>query len=174
MRVKHPPEQLRRVRACALGLTSVGLAVAGHGIGGGELEPALIALLFAASVLGAYGWLRTERSLVPIIAWVLAVQVLVHLTLAAGHAHQQSISMLVAHAISAVVLAGFLRFGEARVFAVARRRYLRWVIAVRMALAGGKPVPKRPATWSVRRFAVLPAGLWTTRAERGPPVMACC
>ncbi|MCU0279147.1 MAG: hypothetical protein MUE31_09675 [Candidatus Nanopelagicales bacterium] len=172
--MKYPSEQLRWVRACALGFTSAALAVAGHGIGGGNLEPALIALAFAASVLGAYGWLRTERTLLPIVAWVLTVQVLMHVTLAAGHAHQQSSAMLVAHAASALVLAGFLRFGEARVFAVARRRYLRWVIAVRMALAGRKPVARRPLPWSVRRVAALAGGLWMVPAERGPPVVACC
>ncbi len=130
-------------------------------------------LLLATSVLAAYGWSSAERSLLPIIAWVLAVQVLVHMVFAAGHAHQQSTAMLGAHALSALLLAAFLRFGEARVFAAARRRYLRWVIAVRTALVGLSPVPMRSNSWAVATAHVLTGVTHRAHAQRGPPVVAC-
>lgn len=171
--MKHPVHELRWVRACALGLSSTGLAIGGHALGGGHVEPVLLFLLVAASVLAAYAWSSAERSLLPIIAWVLAVQVVVHAIFAAGHAHQQSAAMLGAHAASAVLLGAFLRFGEARVFAAARRRYLRWVIAVRTALVGLSPLPGRSNSWAVATALVLTGVAHRAHAERGPPVVAC-
>lgn len=128
-----------------------------------------MALLAAGACAASYGWLRKERGLVAIWAAVVAVQAAGHLLASVGHAHAPDARMLTGHLVAAAVLAGFLRWGEARVFAAARGRYLAWSVAVRSALAG-LPVP--PA-WRPVPVAISPAPhgrtlSWTVRG-RGPP-----
>ena len=126
----------RWLRAAVLGTTSVGLATAGHIAAGGHVEPLFAGLLIVAAVLAAHAWLRHERGLIAITAAVLTVQATVHLGLTVGHEHTPSTTMLAAHAVMALALAVFLRFGEARLHAAARRRYIRWLVAVRLLIAG--------------------------------------
>jgi hypothetical protein len=149
----------------------VGLATAGHIGAGGHVEPVFAGLLVMAAVLAGHGWLRRERGLLAITAAVLIVQVTVHLGLTVGHDHAASTTMLAAHTGMALLLAFFLRFGEARLHAAARRRYARWLVAVRLLIAGlpqslptsiALPLPQRLET------------LWTPTAWplRGPPASA--
>lgn len=104
--------------------------------GGGHVEPVLLALLVAMAALAGYGWLRTERGLLGIVAAVTVMQGATHLILGAAHTHGSSWAMLAGHLVAGVLLAILLRSGESRIFAAARRRYLQWQVAVRSALAG--------------------------------------
>ena len=62
----------------------------------------------ATATVASYHWTKRERNLLTIVAAVLAVQAVVHVTL--GHAHSGR-SMLGAHVASALLLALFLRVG---------------------------------------------------------------
>lgn len=155
-----------------LGTTSVGLAASGHIAAGGHVEPVFAGLLLVAAVLAAHGWLRRERGLPAITAAVLVAQVAVHLGLTVGHGHSASTTMLAAHAVMALVLAGFLRFGEARIHAAARRRYLRWLVALRLLIADlPRPLPRTRPQAPAQRYRTL----WTPTPGpmRGPPTLAC-
>ncbi len=116
-------------------------------------------LLAAGASVAAYGWLSRERGILAIWTAVVAVQAAGHLLASVGHAHAVDARMLSGHLVAAAVLAVFLRWGEARVFAAARRRYLQWSVAVRSALAG---LPELPA----RR----PAPAWASPASPGGAV----
>lgn len=128
-------------------------------------------LLLAAATVAAYHWTQRERGLLAISAAVLAVQGSVHLTLGLGHAHGGG-GMLGAHLAAALLLGLFLRFGEARLHAAARRRYLQWLVALRLTAAGepARPVRQRPI-WAIAalRDVWTPGGV----TGRGPPVAAC-
>lgn len=156
-----------------LGATSIALSGLGHLTGGGHFDPVLIALLTAGAALASYGWLRRERGLLAVVGAVLAIQIVSHVVMSVGHAVMPSPAMVLTHLGSAVLLAVFLRTGEARIFAAARRRYLYFLVALRLAAAGRSagPVPHRPAAPTVRELV----SLWLPRAagERGPPVSCC-
>jgi hypothetical protein len=163
---------LRWARAWVLGGSSTALSVGGHLLGGGHVEPVLVALLTALAAGVGYAWLRRERGLIPLVGAVIASQVLTHVALSAGHPH--GASMVMAHAAAAVALACFLRWGEARVFAAARRRYLRWLVALRLAQAGRIAV--RPWNPGVPATSAVGGQSWIHRAVQGraPPVAASC
>ena len=170
--MKPPASPLRWARAWVLGSSAVGLAVGGHLLGGGHVEPVFAALLLCAVSLGSYGWLKRERGLVAITSAVGALQLLTHLAFSAGHAHAVDGVMVGGHAAAAVLLAGFLRWGESRVYSASRRRYLEWLTAVRCAFSGVSAAPAR------RRPVVVAAPVlcenWIRSAwrGRGPPVAA--
>lgn len=172
--MKPPDSLLRWLRAWILGGSSVGLAAAGHLGGGGHAEPVLLAMLVATTSLAASGWVRRERGLIAITGAVVGVQVLAHLALSIGHTHSPADSMLLAHAASALALAAFLRWGESRIFATTRRRYLQWLVTVRCAVAGLRPLP----AWSPLAVEadIVTVSAWIHRvgAGRGPPVTASC
>lgn len=161
----------RWLRAGALAGSSVGLATGAHFLGGGHADPVFLLLLLVAAGVGAYHWTRSERGLLAIVTAVLVVQGAVHLTLGLGHSHAGG-GMLGAHLAAALLLALFLRSGEARLYAAARRRYLQWLVALRLALAGepAQPVAARPI-WTIPalRDVWTPGGV----AGRGPPAAAC-
>lgn len=152
-----------------LGVSAVGLATVAHLLGGGHAEPVFIALLIAAATLSSHAWLTKERGLLAITAAVVAAQFAVHLTLAGGHSHQLSVGMLLTHAGAALLLGVFLRVGEARIHAAARRRWLRLLVAVRVALAG-VPQPLAASPLPASEPLVL-TSLWIEHTEpgRGPP-----
>jgi hypothetical protein len=165
---------LRWVRAWVLGGSSVGLATVGHLVGGGHLEPAFLGLLTAAMALASYGWLRRERGLLAITAAVAGIQVVSHAAFSVGHVHPMSAAMVAGHATAAVVLAVFLRWGEARTFAVARRRYLQWATAVRCALAGLSPMPQWRRSYAGVVHVARSGAIHRTLNGRDPPVAAWC
>jgi len=172
--VKPPVSPWRWARAWALGASAVALSAGGHMLGGGHMEPVLLALLVALASLAAYGWLRTERGLLAIIAAVTVVQAATHVILGAGHTHSSSSAMLAGHLLAGLVLAVVLRTGEARIFAAARRRYLQWQIAVRSAVAGlGAPHLPRPRVIT-GAAPVLTSWLHCDVQGRGPPAAAFC
>lgn len=162
------------MRAWVLGGSAVAMSAGGHVAGGGHAEPVLLLLLVAAAALAAHGWLRSERGLLAIVSAVAVAQLATHLVLAAGHAHSVSSAMTAGHVLAGLLLAVLLRHGESRLYAAARRRYLRWQIAVRTALAG---VPRPPV--AAGHLMSAPATLVTTWIHspvhgRAPPVAAPC
>lgn len=162
------------MRAWLLGGSSVALAAGGHLVGGGHAEPVLMAMLVVATSLAAFGWVRRERGLIAITGVVIAVQVFAHLVLSIGHTHAAPDSMLVAHAASAVALACFLRWGESRIFSTARRRYLRWLVAVRCAVAGSVRTPASSRLVVATDLVAFSSWIHRVGAGRGPPVRAWC
>jgi hypothetical protein len=150
------------------------MATAGHVVGGGHLEPVLVLLLLAGVGLGAFGWLRRERGLLTILVAVVLVQVLAHATFTVGHAHAVELPMLAGHAAAAVMLAGFLRLGEARAYAIARGRYLRWATAVRCAVAGIPAVAVLVRRLPMYTQTSLSSWIHRVSGGRGPPVTASC
>lgn len=166
----RPTTPSRWLRAAVLGISAVGLATVGHVVGGGHVEPVFVGLLIVAATLGGYGWLGRERGLIAITAVVLGTQIAAHVVLAVGHQHTMSEQMLITHAGAAVVLAVFLAVGEARLHAAARRRFLQWLVAVRIAVAG---LPRElPWTARVNRSVRPLFSLWAHGFGdgRGPPV----
>jgi hypothetical protein len=172
--VKPPVSPWRWARAWVLGGSAVALSAGGHMLGGGHLEPVLLVLLVALASLAAYGWLRSERGLLAIIAAVTVVQAVTHVILGAGHTHSSSSAMLAGHLLAGLLLAVLLRSGESRIFAAARRRYLQWQIAVRCALAGlVAPRGARPQLVA-DSAATLTSRFHTPVQGRGPPAAAFC
>ena len=165
----RPASPARWLRAAGLAGSSVGLAAGAHFLAGGHADPVFLALLLATATVASYHWTKRERNLLTIVAAVLAVQAVVHVTL--GHAHSGR-SMLGAHVAAALLLALFLRIGEARLHAAARRRYLRWIVALRLALAGTleRPAVTRGLLGEISQLR----DVWIdgTAAGRGPPVPA--
>lgn len=143
--------------------------MAGHLQGGGHTEPVFLLLLFGAATLGGHAWLSKERGLLAIVAAVLVVQVTVHLALTLGHDHTLTPAMILTHTGAALVLAVFLRSGEARLYAATRRRLVNLLIAMRL-LAAGLPqyLPTSVTRWegpSCRLTTWTPA----PGQRRGPP-----
>lgn len=163
----------RWLRAAVLATSSVGLAVSGHLIGGGHADPAFLMLLVAAAMVGGHHWLRRERGPLAILAAVVLVQVAAHLVLSTGHDHRTGSAMLLGHAVAALALAAFLRMGEARLHAAARGRYARWLVALRLAMAGPGSRPGFPRLTEWTPLAL--AAVWTSwvPAGRGPPGQLC-
>ncbi len=150
------------------------LSAGGHVVGGGHTEPVLLGLLTVMTVLAAYGWLRSERGVLAILAAVAVVQVGAHVVLSAGHAHAGSTAMTLAHLGTGLLLAVLLRHGESRIFAAARRRYLRWLVAVRLALAGLPARSPRSAVVVVTAGGASMTGIHRNTLGRAPPVVAFC
>lgn len=155
-----------------LAVSSVGLAAGGHLVGGGQVEPVFLGLLVAAATVAAHAWLSRERGLLAIAATVIGLQVGVHLGLTVGHAHSVGPAMILTHAAAALLLAVLLRAGEARIYAAARRRVLRLLVALRVMAAG---LPRPLATSEVRwEVACNLPSVWTPAPglRRGPPALA--
>ena len=155
-----------------LAVSSVGLAAGGHLLGGGHVEPLFLLLLLAAATLTGHTWLSKERGMLAIAGAVVTVQIGVHLGLTLGHAHALSTSMVLAHAGAALLLAVFLRTGEARIYAAARRRLLNLLVAMRLLTAGlPQYLPMSLARWEGPSCSLTP---WTPAPgqRRGPLVAA--
>lgn len=148
---------------------AVGLSVTGHVLGGGHVEPVLIGLLLGAVLLGSHAWLRKERGLLGIVGVVVGVQIATHLMLTLGHSHRPTVAMFLTHAGAAIVLAVFLRVGEARLHAAARRRLTWLLVATRIADAASPRLLPAGAVISYEPLALT--SLTTARANprRGPP-----
>ena len=165
---------MRWIRAWFLGGTAVSLAVLGHVTGGGVVEPISILLMVAAASVAAYAWLRSERGLIAITGAVVIVQVVGHVLLSLGHQGPSAPGMTLAHAGAAILLAFFLRWGEARIFAAARRSCLRLLIAARLRVAGTPNLPPNRATIGTVFRRGHSVWLGTGTGRRGPPAAACC
>ena len=109
---------------CALGAGgSVGLAAASAICRRRLYRTGVPRTLTVVLMLASYGWLRKERGPVGDHRAVAGIQLLSHVAFSVGHTHPVSTSMLAGHALPPSCSRSSLRWGEARAFAVARRRY---------------------------------------------------
>ena len=173
-----PPN--RAARALVLTCTAVAAGIGAHLLGGGAVS--LGGVTAAFPVLLAFAWSLTdrERGWLPIAGAQLAGQQAVHSILewgahpAAGGGGLPADLLLYAHVLAAALMAAWLRCGERRAWAAARRavravaRHVRFLVS----LLGYHP-PARPEhvpppstglpapPWILLRHAVV---------RRGPPV----
>jgi hypothetical protein len=151
--------------------TAVGVASAAHGAGHGEFAVVGAVGAFVA-LLGPAWWLtRRERSWGAHALTQLAAQQAVHAALsvtAGGSGHLPNDLMLCAHLLAAALTGYWLRWGERRAWAAARR------------LLGGVLPPRPPTPRTAAPPPAVPAAanrppalvLRHTLARRGPPVPA--
>lgn len=161
-----------------LAVSSAALAIAAHGVGGGDVSGSVFTVLLAT--LLAWGGLSVARRGGTVaLAGVLGVtQLCQHLLLAEianGHEHRQAVfggwTMLAAHAVATVLTAVLLtRAGVALglvtgalALLLSRLASLATGPVGRAAPAGGSPLPARPG-------ALLEVLLREVCGRRGPPV----
>jgi len=160
------------IRVPVFTLATVTLGVSAHlAAGGSPPGPGVLGILLAAVALASLGLSHREQRLPRVIAGVAAVQLGVHVALLghdpatmAGSSHAPG-QMVAAHAVAALVLAWWLRRGEAAAWRATTR-------TIRLALADPRPplIPPAgevcPATLLPRPVPALPGPV---RYVRGPP-----
>ncbi|MEZ5118058.1 MAG: hypothetical protein R2737_17495 [Candidatus Nanopelagicales bacterium] len=159
----------RAGRGLVVGTAAVGLASAGHSLGGGHVDPAALALWLGVGVVAAT--LLSDRvwSLPRLIGLLAVTQVVLHVGLGqhagAGHGGTPTATMLAGHAVAVVLTALVLRRGEALV---------EWLVAtltrpLRAASLATSPVPAYAATPVARGPVATGAPLRHAVVRRGPP-----
>jgi ribose/xylose/arabinose/galactoside ABC-type transport system permease subunit len=160
------------LRGSAVGAVSTALAIAAHGLAGGDVPPAsaLTLLIAVCSAVGAItGTLPVPtRGPLPLIAALGAGQLAAHTTMTLSvHSHSPSpgLAMLGAHIVATLVCATLVLAAE-RLFGVVTR-------VVQVVLSA----PAMPVAALIRRFptthhlgpngALLRAGI----SPRGPPAL---
>lgn len=177
--MKQPAAPFQWHRAAAFAGTSALLSAIAHSSAGGALPNVWLMLVgTAALVPAAHLGLAREAGWTRILLALGLAQGALHawLQLAAGshHAHashNSTLKMLTAHAVGTLAAAAWLRYGEQRVWAAARRRWLsavlgridRPVLVVRDRMAPS-PVRRAPV---VLYLDVVPK----VYGMRGPPPM---
>ena len=148
----------------------MGVAAAAHAAGHGHVDLAGLAWAFVA-VLGPAWWLtRRERGWGAHALAQLIAQQAVHATLnasAGGSAHIPPDLMLYAHLAAAALTGCWLRWGEARAWAAARRLVARVLPTLPSTPDAPTPPPAPPLAAS-RPTALV---LRHTLARRGPPAL---
>ena len=170
---------LRGARSVVAAATTTALATAAHLAGGGAapgaglLAGSLILLALAAHVLA-----DREHPLPALLAYVAASQAGLHLAFAGHHHHAGSgappgagwdLAMLAAHALAGLLLAVWLRRGEAMLWAAARR-LADTVLRVPVAAPTPPPTTRLPVAPTGGPVGVpTPALLLRAHPRRGPP-----
>jgi len=170
------------LRACALAVTSTGLAALAHTVAGGALPatgPVVAGLLLV--LLAARVAARRERGAVAVLLGVAVSQAGLHLAFLGGHAHMgrptaaavdaapAALTMTAGHLVAALLLVAWLRWGEACLWAAARRlaaaalRLVRPVVLVPARALLAVPAQARRAPRPAR---LLPPAV----RRRGPPL----
>lgn len=170
LRMTVPP---RALRAAAVGLPTLQLALAAHVAGGGCVErvPALVAT--ALCLAGGWTATRAQTTTTQLLVLLSAAQVAVHGLLAcSGTALHVSAPMLAAHAVAVVGTAVLLSRADAALRGAARLRarlasYRLVLVAVPRLVA---PVLPQPAPVAVRT-RLHDAGVRSVPARRGPPAL---
>jgi Na+-translocating ferredoxin:NAD+ oxidoreductase RnfD subunit len=172
----RPPHRL--VRALVLTGAAVAVGAAAHLLGGAAVDP--LALAAAFPVLLGLSWPLTdrERGWLPIAGAQLAGQQVVHTLLnRAGDAVAPGLPVdvfLYGHVLAAVLMAVWLRRGEQRTWAAARRaaRMVAACWARLVVLLGHVELPYPVATSIVASPVPLPGRPLLRHAlvRRGPPV----
>ncbi len=171
-----PPHRV--ARAFVLTCTAVAAGIGAHLLGGGALSLGGVAAAFPVLLAFVWSLADRERGWLPIAGAQLAGQQAVHSILAGG-AHPAGGGLpadllLYAHVLAAALMAAWLRCGERRAWAAARRAVRAVAAQVRflVSLLGYQP-PARPEhvpppstglpapPWILLRHAVV---------RRGPPV----
>lgn len=169
---------LRGARSVVAAATTTALATAAHLAGGGAapgaglLAGSVILLALAAHVLA-----DREHPLPTVLAYVAAGQAGLHLAFAGHHHHVGSgaapgaggdLAMLAAHALAGLLLAVWLRRGEAMLWATARR--LAGSVLRVPVVAPTPPATRLPAVPTGGPVGVpTPALLLRAHPRRGPP-----
>jgi hypothetical protein len=170
----------RAARALVLTCTAVAVAVGAHVAGGGAVDVGGIAAAFPVLLGLVWSLTDRERGWLPIAGAQLAGQQVVHSILewgshpAAGADALPADMVFYAHIAAAALLAAWLRCGERRVWAAARRAiravaaHVRFLLGLLGYRAPEDPRPSRP------RSTTLPAYARTLLRHavirRGPPV----
>ena len=157
---------------------AVAVGAAAHLVGGGAVDP--IALAAAFPLLLGLSWPLTgrERGWLPIAGAQLAGQQVVHTLLSrAGQAVESGLPVdvfLYGHVLAAVLVAAWLRRGEQRTWAAARRAA--WMVAAwwaRLAVLLGHGELPYPVTAPILTSPVALPGHPLLRhavVRRGPPL----
>ncbi|MBL1073760.1 hypothetical protein JK358_05080 [Nocardia sp. 2] len=171
--MRSPTDHTARLRGAAVGAASGAVAVAAHGLGGGNPAPEgpALALLFAAcGLIGVLvASIRPRYGLVSVMGMLAAGQAIGHaaLSLSPGHHHHTtSTAMLVAHAVAVPVGALLIRAAEAGM-----RRAVTSVRRFVLAL-GLEPLPavrSARTTGTDDRATLHRVRLSAGIARRGPP-----
>jgi hypothetical protein len=172
-----PPHRL--ARALVLTCAAVAVGAGAHLLGGAAVDP--IALAAAFPLLLGLSWPLTdrERGWLPIAGAQLAGQQVVHTLLSrAGDAVEPGLPVdvfLYGHVLAAVLVAVWLRRGEQRTWAAARRA-ARMVVVwwTRLLVLLGHGEPPHPVTTPIFASPVPVPGRPLLRhavVRRGPPVL---
>jgi hypothetical protein len=175
-----PAAPHRAARALVLTCTAVAVAVGAHVAGGGAVDVGGIAAAFPVLLGLVWSLTDRERGWLPIAGAQLAGQQAVHSILewgthpAAGSGALPADLVFYAHIAAAALLAAWLRCGERRVWAAARRAiqavaaHVQFLIGLLGYRPPADPRPSRP------RSTTLPAYARTLLrhavVRRGPPV----
>jgi hypothetical protein len=174
---------LRVARGATVGMTAMGLAVAGHLAGGGRLPTSTIAVtLLCLSLAGTVALSGRRWTVSALVTVLLGVQVVYHVALAnhpstvgMAHehtAHSMSASMVLAHVLAAGVTALLLSRGESwcwRLVALLGRpvQVARWFDTHPVPATGAQSVPSGDGPLSLLRALLLA----DAQPRRGPPAL---
>lgn len=173
-----PLPPLRLLRAGASAAAAVVLGLAGHLAAGGAFTLAGTLLAFAAVLAPSWLLAGRERGWILIAAVQVGAQQVIHPLLAGVAPEPAALPhdvMFFLHVLGALAMATWLRLGERRAWAAARRlaaRIVTW--AVRFLAGAARPagpvVRRRPS----RGVVALPAAVLLRHAvvRRGPPLPA--
>ena len=140
-----------RLRGGFVGATSASVAVAAHSAGGGA-PPAgatVVLLVLACATVAAAGTsARMGRGIVPVLAFVVAAQLVGHcvLVVSSGHVHggHWSLPMVAAHLVAALGCAALICAAERLCIAVSGE--LRRLIVVMLGVADHDGDARKPQT----------------------------
>ncbi len=162
---------LRAARVAAVVACVVGVSLAGHVAGGGDV-PGLPTLAGTAAVVAVYAGALTRNRLSTgeLIGAIGAGQVLLHMAfMTSGAAHAGGASMLAGHAGATVVLGLVLAQGEAAIWALWCWLRPRLDAPLREA---GVPVDDAECLAATASVRVHLTWLGTSLSLRGPPTRA--
>lgn len=171
----RPPRRL--TRAVALSAAALTVGAVAHLLGGASVEP--VALVVAFPVLLGLSWPLTdrERGWLPIAGAQLAGQQVVHTLLERlGDAVEPGLPVdvfLYGHVAAAALVAVWLRRGERRTWAAARRAarlVARWWARLAVLLTVDAPPPAPPVERPTHETPPRSPLLRHAVVRRGPPV----
>jgi hypothetical protein len=174
--VVAPPRRMARAGVSAAAAVALGLA--GHVLAGGAPTVSGVGLAFLAVLVPSWLLAGRERSWTAIAGVQIAAQQVVHPLLVLTSAMPASDAvphdlMFFLHVLGACVMAVWLRLGERRLWAAARRlaaRLVRWI----SRLLGVPLAPATPASSGPVGYVppAAPVVLRHSLRRRGPPLPA--
>jgi hypothetical protein len=163
---------LRLLRGAGVGVSAVGVSLAGHVVANDVVPPPLVlGIVLLLATLCAWALSGVRWTPVSLAGVMLAVQSVLHLVFSADAAASGShltVSMLVGHVAASVVMVAVLCRGEALVWAVVEGLSLR----VWRLLRPAAPVPRATLCALVLLPAAAVPRCWhgSVLPRRGPPL----